>query len=382
MVTRAKVAIIGAGLAGAACARALSRAGFSITVLEAADQPASGASGNPIGILHPLFSKDHNLASQWVEIGMVTTLRWLAELSGVGWAHSIGILGQSCGVLQMNADASDLVSWTPEGAWIKPARYVRACLADAQAHGAELVFGARAVAVDARGEVSIQHASGESYAERFDAVVICSAADAHRLLPDAKLMLNSIRGTVSGYLVPPELSLPTVICAGGYATPVVEGEMVVGASYERIKSDADLGAEDWGQTHGLSATEGINEDNALSNLDRLRVISPSLAEVCTDLAPADRTSIRSATLDRMPHVGRVLDWTKLVVPSVSQIHQIPRSDRLWVLGGLGSRGLSSAALGAEVIAAQLSGKPVRLPARLLAAVDPVRFALRRHQRRK
>ncbi|MBU3725097.1 MAG: FAD-dependent oxidoreductase, partial [Burkholderiaceae bacterium] len=347
MVTRAKVAIIGAGLAGAACARALSRAGFSVTVLEAADQPATGASGNPIGILHPLFSKDHNLASQWVEIGMATTLRWLAEMSGVARAERIGRLGQSCGVLQMSADASELVSWAPEGAWIKPARFVQSCLADAFAHGAELVLHAQAVAVNASGEVSIQQRSGESHVQRFDAVVICNAADMQRLLPDAQLMLNSIRGTVSSYALLPERSLPTVICASGYATPVVEGEMVVGASYERIPSDVDLGAEVAGQVHALTGSEGLDEIDALSNLDRLRVISPRLAETCAGLVPADRTSIRSATLDRMPHVGRALDWTRPLAPSVSQIHQMPRCERLWVLGGLGSRGLSSAPIGAE-----------------------------------
>ena len=382
MVTRAKVAIIGAGLAGAACARTLSRSGFMVTVFEAADRPATGPSGNPMGILHPLVSKDHNLASQWVEIGMATTLRWLAELSDLIQSEGLGMLGHSCGVLQMNADASELVNWAPKGAWIKPERFVRACLTDAQANGAELVFGLRAVAVDGQGDVSIQNRDGESYAQRFDTVVICNSGEMQRLLPDAQLMLNSIRGTVSSYALPMERSLPAVICASGYATPVVEGEMVVGASYEHIQSDVDLGPGTSDLAHRLDVTEGIDEGGSFSNLDRLRVIFPELAEICAGLLPEDRTSIRSATLDRMPHVGRVLDWTKPLAPSVSQIHQMPRSDRLWVLGGLGSRGLSSSPLGAEVIAAQLSGKLVRLPARLLAAVDPVRFALRRHQRRK
>ena len=70
MVTRTDIAVIGAGLAGAACARALARAGLRVTVFESASGPATGASGNPIGILHPLVSKDHNLASQLVELGM------------------------------------------------------------------------------------------------------------------------------------------------------------------------------------------------------------------------------------------------------------------------------------------------------------------------
>jgi len=49
---------------------------------------------------------------------------------------------------------------------------------------------------------------------------------------------------------------------------------------------------------------------------------------------------------------------------------------------LGSRGLSSAPLGAEIIAALIQGRQAPVSPRLLNAVDPVRFALRDHQRRK
>lgn len=395
MVTRTDIAVIGAGLAGAACARALARAGLQVTVFESAPGPATGASGNPIGILHPLVSKDHNLASQLVELGMATTLRWLDELTPVVQEKGIGVLGKSCGVLQLNDDATKLILWDPKGAWIKPQRFVQACLWDAQAHGARVYYDQTVTSISDEGDLTFVDGSTKA----FDAVVVCNAYQMDTLLPRHELMLNAIKGTVSGYMVSSEHSLPCVMCASGYATPVVEGEMVVGASYERLPlvpgtaldnasgvsdtlekvSDTDPPLAD---SSGASWSAERGDTAELSNLDRLRIIDSRLANFCAGLPAHDRTSNRSATLDRMPHMGRVLDTRVSLKPSVSQLHQMPRNDRIWVLGGLGSRGLSFAPLGAEVIAAQILGQPLPIWDRLARAVDPVRFVLRRHQRRK
>ena len=352
MVTRTDIAVIGAGLAGAACARALARAGFRVTVFEAQGAPASGASGNPIAILHPLVSSDHNLASQWVEVGMKTTLRWLSELGG---GNPKGSLGQFCGVVQLNRDASDLVHWTADGAWIRPTQFVKACLSEAIACGAQVIFNQEITALETTSERVSLGLKNQS----FDAAVVCTAQSTELLLPQAQLMLNALHGTVTSYSISQSESLPCVICADGYATPVIDGQMVVGASYER----------------------GDDTHDKSSNLDRLRVICEPLAALCAASPSQDRRSTRSASLDRMPHVGRVLDANQPLKPSISQIHQMPRHPMLWVLGGLGSRGFSSAPLGAEIIAAQMRGVVPPVGPRLLAAVDPVRFALRRHQRR-
>lgn len=352
MVTRTDIAVIGAGLAGAACARALARAGFRVTVFEAQGAPASGASGNPIAILHPLVSSDHNLASQWVGVGMKTTLRWLSEL---GEGNSKGSLGQSCGVAQLNRDASDLVHWTADGAWIRPTQFVKACLSEAIACGAQVIFNQEITALETTSERVSLGLKNQS----FDAAVVCTAQSTELLLPQAQLMLNALHGTVTSYSISQSESLPCVICADGYATPVIDGQMVVGASYER----------------------GDDTHDKSSNLDRLRVIYEPLAALCAASPSQDRRSTRSASLDRMPHVGRVLDANQPLKPRISQIHQMPRHPMLWVLGGLGSRGFSSAPLGAEIIAAQMRGVVPPVGPRLLAAVDPVRFALRRHQRR-
>ncbi len=67
--------MIGAGLAGAAVAASLARRGWLVTVLDAADAPACGASGLPGGLLAPLVSKDDNLASRLSRCGVRSTLQ-------------------------------------------------------------------------------------------------------------------------------------------------------------------------------------------------------------------------------------------------------------------------------------------------------------------
>ena len=58
----------------------------------------------------------------------------------------------------------------------------------------------------------------------------------------------------------------------------------------------------------------------------------------------------------------------------------PRAPGLFVFSALGSRGIAWSALGAEVLAAAISGGPAPLEADLLDAIDPARFASRAFRR--
>ena len=364
MVTRRPggqgIAVIGAGLAGAACDRALARAGERVTVIESGAAAACGASGNPLGIFHRLYSKDHNLASQWSDYGVVCTHRWLDELAPIARALGWGCLGKACGVLQLTEHGDHLEYWDTRGGWIKPGAFVAACLADAKDHGATIRFNVTVKRVDADGVIYF----ADDQPEAFDVIVVCAAQGMDTILPDHTFGLNQIRGTVTAFTLPSvgadSRALPCVICVSGYATPIIDGQMVVGASYERLPD---------------------GRPDPVSNLERLRVIDGRLADLCATVPQSDRTSIRSATIDRMPLVGAVLDITQALTPQMSQLHHLPRNPNVWVLGGLGSRGLTSAPLGAEVITAQLQGRAPPINSGLLRAVDPARFALRQHQRR-
>jgi tRNA 5-methylaminomethyl-2-thiouridine biosynthesis bifunctional protein len=75
-------------------------------------------------------------------------------------------------------------------------------------------------------------------------------------------------------------------------------------------------------------------------------------------------------------VGRAPD-PQAVLPARRDAPRLfPRQPGLYLLTGLGSRGLTSAALAGELIAAQIAGAPWPLEADLVDAVDPARLLLR------
>src|SRR5262249_11330995 len=93
-------AVIGAGLAGSACAAQLKLRGFEVEVIERRGAAASEASGNPGGLLMPSFSLDWNLPTRLTTAAFLHTLRGLQAAPGPGWFAS--------GVLQLARDDARL----------------------------------------------------------------------------------------------------------------------------------------------------------------------------------------------------------------------------------------------------------------------------------
>ncbi|HEX2012572.1 MAG TPA: tRNA (5-methylaminomethyl-2-thiouridine)(34)-methyltransferase MnmD, partial [Roseateles sp.] len=79
------VLVIGAGLAGAACAWALQRQGLAVTVLDARTAPAQGASGNPGGLFHGTFNPGDGPHARLNRAAALACQRSLAALPPLPW---------------------------------------------------------------------------------------------------------------------------------------------------------------------------------------------------------------------------------------------------------------------------------------------------------
>jgi len=378
-----KIAVIGLGLAGACMVRALARwAGprVEVVVYEAAAAPATGASGNPLGVVHPLISKDWNLASQFYAAGIDETWRWCEELGGPrdGWATQCGALRMPDSVLE------------PSGGWLQPLNFVGACLADARERLGDRLSVQFNFALDARALDALRETS--------HAVVLCTAGSALGPWSDG-LCLNRIAGQLSWLPADPSEGPTQVVCGDGYVAPVVQGRLVVGASFDRliesegepldgpvpaVQREAAAGLPPHNDTASDTANDtrlAVTAEGHEGNRRRLEALLPEFASRMADRWPMaqGRTSVRVATRDRLPHVGLLWDESVELPRSVSRLEQMPRQKGLYALLGLGARGLSVAPMAANALAQQiLNDAPPQ--GRIWQAVDPARFVLRAHQR--
>jgi len=71
--------VIGAGIAGAASARALADRRWQVKVLDIAPEPCAAASGVPVGVVSCHASPDDNLLSQLTRAGMQQTLAFARQ---------------------------------------------------------------------------------------------------------------------------------------------------------------------------------------------------------------------------------------------------------------------------------------------------------------
>lgn len=341
--TPQRVAILGAGLAGAALAEAFTRRGAAVTVFDPAGAPASGASGNPLGLVHPrldaadnpqarlqllAFLHAHALYTRFPHAALSLPLTQIAkdETEARRFARLDADPPLDAGWLTIDAERLT----HRRALVVRPARLVGALL-----DGADLRLGA---------PVALDPATRCVNGEVFDHVVLASAmAAACDGLP-----LIARGGQVESL---PNPVAPFALARSNYA--VADGERLV------------FGANFGGLEAGLAASPQARAEN-LAAFARL---CPELAAGLATQELSSRASVRATTPDRLPVAGA------LVRPGGAGVFE-----GVSVLAGLGSRGFTLGPLMAEAIAATAFAEPSPLGRAEAEAVSPARFILRARRR--
>lgn len=428
--------VLGAGLAGCSAAWSLSRQGWAVTLLDAADGPAQGASGNPGGLFHSIVHGDDGLHARAHRAAALATWARVKEAISEG-----EVPGQATGLLRLDPrqdragadamlarmpwlteqarwlDQTDAQAWAgapvPSGGWLfrqagwlEPAAYARWLLKDAHS------FAATAPSAQTSAHsagVRTQWSCAVARIHRDDDTAQWQALDAHgRLLAQAPtlvlatawqanellatlpsgqatepLPLSAVRGQITwlqGRHGTDAVSLPTgPVAGGGYALTLPGGRLLCGATTQHHDTDPSIRPED--HRHNLAQAKRLGVMRADPGAHHTDGTLPHTHDL------AGRVGWRATTPDRLPLVG-ALPWhadrlTNLPHLRREQVRMLPRersaSGGLYVLSGLGSRGITWAALAGELLAHWVTGAACPVEAELRDAMDPARFLARRHR---
>ena len=394
--------VVGGGIAGAATAHSLAIRGWQVTLIERLPALAQAASGNPQGVLYTKLSPHFTPLTRLVLAGYAYSLRCLHQHLPQGedsW--------QACGVLQLAHDSKEaerqsrlaqaglpssllhLVDseeasriagialpsgglFFPQGGWLNPPSLVQALCAHPNI---QLRTSHTVIELDYNPvEQSWLASSEQGPLAMGSAVVLCTAADTAAFDSTSHLPLKAIRGQVSTLPVTAEsAALQTVLCGEGYVSPARHQQHCVGASF---KFDADH----------LDVTTDEHEEN----LDMLAGLAPALhqalqADTLSTEQLGGRAAYRCTSPDYLPIIGPVVNrqdfancYSALANDATLPLTQAaPYIPGLYVNAAHGSRGMITAPLSGEIIAAYLEGEAAPLPVDLMQAVHPSRFLLRR-----
>lgn len=389
-----QIIVIGAGLAGCSTANALAQRGYQVTVIERT-APASGASGNPQGILYTKLSPDPGELNQFNLASFLYALSHYKDL-----LNRELISGELCGVLQLAKSPREIKQfhklkallndqpwlqflsdkaleeksaislsgnafYYPDAGWLSPPSVCQAMLAHPNITLLNNTTALRLEHIKDQWHVLDEQ---QICIQQADTIVIANSNDAKRFAQTAYLPLKAIRGQLS-YLAESSLrqSPRCVICHEGYFAPAVDQQFCIGASFDLKNTHCDIteAEHDW-------------------NLKQLNDLAPALLK--PDAKPiGGRAALRCASADYMPVVGavpRIKEFTEnyqaLGKDARSKI-PIPAANHpnLYINVAHGSRGLTSTPLCAELLASYIGNDIRPLPRPLCEALSPARFVIRK-----
>jgi tRNA 5-methylaminomethyl-2-thiouridine biosynthesis bifunctional protein len=179
------------------------------------------------------------------------------------------------------------------------------------------------------------------------------------------LRFKRVRGQVTHIEAAEMAAVSHVVCGDGYVTPVVQGRISVGATYDFNEDAAE-----------------ILEVSGRENLARIPLLLPGRRRPDGRFAGEGRVGFRLLTADRLPVAGALVEGEYDGAREWERLEEVPRQRGLYGVLGLGSRGVLWSGLVAEYVAAEISGEPSPLERDLAGAMDPARWVLRSQRERR
>lgn len=373
--------IIGAGLAGCAVARVLTRLGFHCKLFDRVNI-AAGTSAVPVAVYRPYPHTTDNISSRFF---LNAYRRLLTELD------QSRLIKQSQGVLQL---IDNTAKWQDHEFWNVVDKTAASKLAAGKIDSAALYFPQAGTLVP--GDLCDYWVSGQNRISLHDnidihelnktdsgwqlindqqkvidegqLVVLANSNNVNDLIPQGPLPLVPVRGQLTYFTSPSSSNEHAVVCNRGHVIPRQSGYWV-GATHQR-------------NNNNLSATVTDDRTNHLT--------LTSLNHVDSFNADTEQSwvGIRCTTPDRLPLAGGIPDqdfyhkhYRDLHHGRTHQSFPPARYiDGLYVCTGLGSRGVTQALYTAECLGEIITGKRQTSDS-ILSALHPGRFLLKQLRRR-
>ena len=408
-----KVAVVGSGLAAATACLALVKRGISTTLYFDGDTLASGASGNPQGGFYPQLHSEASIASR-IQAHSFLYARQAYDHT-IEHAKACGLADVAhdfCGVIQLSfndkvaerqnklaaadvwpealikpvdsKEVSDIANlalpysglYIGLGGWISPPQLVTAMIEEALQSGKLTLkpnhtYVSHEAVETTKQQVQIRFNLDSAESEEVitaDHLILALGAGAVNASDFDSLSLRPVRGQVEA--IPTQMpieQLNTVLCHKGYMTPVFEGRHALGSTYVKNDLSTDVRGD---ETEMNLATH----EQALANTDIVQALQHD---------GKARAATRLGSPDHQPVVGALHNfdslkehYTMLGVGKPLTSAPVLPSSVVSTLTCLGSRGLTTAPLMAEVLVSSLCKEPLPLSNDLLNAVNTSRFMTR------
>ena len=397
------IAIIGGGIASLCTAISLVKRGAKITIYCEDEQTALNASGNKQGAFYPQLSDDNErnirfyihafaYGHQFLQWAIQQKIEFEHEFCGVtlcAYNEKTESKLNKIAELNLPSDLYQSLSQTelskkvglplpfgggfiPQGAWLAPRQLVQDAFAFLEKQSIQIKTSQKVTALS-QTEHGWQIKTAENETFNHEVIVLANGHKLTEFEQTRKLPLYPVRGQVSQIPTSANLlKLKTVLCYDGYLTPVDQAKTshCIGASHVRDNATREFSLIEQ-QENQQKIQQNIPEDwtkevDTSGNIARIGV----------------RCSVRDLTpmMGAVPHFSaQQTQYQNLfnLRRRKQTIEQAENYPNLYLIGALGSRGLTSAPLLGETLASLIYGEPLPMSEDLIHNLMPNRSWVRR-----